>query len=187
YEVKPVDVRETGTGPNRKGYRRADLHGAWIRYLPRDIRDKGDSAGQPRRGDETDAATAATTRQAATGLTSNVAPVADVAATSPDAVTQKSGWGPCAGCGRRIMLASGNDRCPGCRQADADPAGCALCGEPFATGQKRIRLGRRAAHPDCAFFADDCPLCGEPVRADDAAIFDDGYVFHQPCFEGDQP
>lgn len=83
YEVKPVDVRETGTGPNRKGYRRADLHGAWVRYLPRDNRDKGDSAGQPRRGDKTDAATAATTRQAATGLTSNVAPVADVADTSP--------------------------------------------------------------------------------------------------------
>ena len=87
YEVKPTDVRETGTGPNRKGYRRADLHSAWVRYLPRDIRDKGDSAGQPRRGDESDSATAATTRQAATGFTCNVAAVADVAATPPESGT----------------------------------------------------------------------------------------------------
>lgn len=79
YGVKPVDVREPG-GSNRKGYRRDDLHQAWIRYLPRDSRDTGDIAGQPRRGDESDSATAATPRQAATHLTCEVAAVAAVAA-----------------------------------------------------------------------------------------------------------
>lgn len=56
YRVKPVDVREPGA-PNRKGYRRDDLYDVWTRYLSRDSRDTGDNAGQPRRGNETDAAT----------------------------------------------------------------------------------------------------------------------------------
>lgn len=56
YRVKPVDVREPG-GPNRKGYRRDDLYDVWTRYLSRDSRDTGDIPGQPRRGNETDAAT----------------------------------------------------------------------------------------------------------------------------------
>ena len=33
FDVKPRDVRENG-GPNRKGYRAADLHDPWTRYLP---------------------------------------------------------------------------------------------------------------------------------------------------------
>lgn len=49
YRVGPVDVREPG-GPNRKGYRRDDLYEVWTRYLSRDRRDTGDTAGQPRRG-----------------------------------------------------------------------------------------------------------------------------------------
>lgn len=56
YRVKPVDVREPG-GPNRKGYRRDDLYDVWTRYLSRDSRDTGDIPGQPRRGNESDAAT----------------------------------------------------------------------------------------------------------------------------------
>lgn len=83
YRVKPADVREPG-GPNRKGYRKDDLHDAWNRYLPRDSRDTGDIAGQPRRGDESDPATAATPRQAATPLSRDVTPVAAVADTCPD-------------------------------------------------------------------------------------------------------
>jgi hypothetical protein len=82
YRVKSADVREQG-GTNKKGYRRDDLHDAWSRYLARDSRDGGDIAGQPRRGDEPDTATAATPRQAATPLSWDVTPVAPVADTCP--------------------------------------------------------------------------------------------------------
>lgn len=99
YGVKPADVREPG-GPNKKGYRRDDLYEAWIRYLPRDTRDTSDIAAQPRRGDESDTATAATPRQAATGLTCEVTPVAPVAAT-------------CRVCGEPIDPAAGGVH-PGC-------------------------------------------------------------------------
>ena len=34
YGVKPADVRVAGVESNRKGYRRADLHDAWLRYVP---------------------------------------------------------------------------------------------------------------------------------------------------------
>jgi hypothetical protein len=46
YGVRSRDVRERGTGPQRKGYTADDRFGAWARYLHRDIRDIGDSAGQ---------------------------------------------------------------------------------------------------------------------------------------------
>jgi hypothetical protein len=45
YGVRPRDVREHGTGPQRKGYARADLYEPWARYVPRHPR-------QPRHGDE---------------------------------------------------------------------------------------------------------------------------------------
>jgi hypothetical protein len=70
YGVKSRDVREDGTGPNRKGYYRADLHTHWVRY----VRDKGDSAGQSRRGHVADEGDTC-----ATGATSDDADVADVA------------------------------------------------------------------------------------------------------------
>jgi hypothetical protein len=83
YRVRPVDVREPG-GANRKGYRHDDLYEHWNRYLSRDTRDTGDIPGQPRRGEETDSATAATPRQAATHLSRKVAPVAAVAEGCPE-------------------------------------------------------------------------------------------------------
>lgn len=94
YGAAPVDVREEG-GPNRKGYRRVDLHEAWSRYLPRDTGDNRDIAGQTRRGSNPVADETATSKPPATGLTCDVAPVADVAATPPETVTEPS----CLECG----------------------------------------------------------------------------------------
>lgn len=68
YNVKPRDVRETSAGPNRKGYDRADLYDAWTRYLPAFTDESGLVAD-----------TSATRPETATGLTSTVALVADVA------------------------------------------------------------------------------------------------------------
>jgi 5S rRNA maturation endonuclease (ribonuclease M5) len=69
YGVRSTDVREGG-GPNLKGYRREDLHEQWRRY----IRDKGDTAGEGRRGSVADEG-----EPSATGSTSEDADVADVA------------------------------------------------------------------------------------------------------------
>jgi Protein of unknown function (DUF3631) len=99
YQVRPRDVREHGTGPQRKGYTRADLYEPWARYVPRQPRQPrhGDeAAAQPGREPVADAepvaATSATEpgpvadvadRQlpSATGLSSQNADVADVAHT----------------------------------------------------------------------------------------------------------
>jgi hypothetical protein len=66
YGVRSKDVRETGTGPARKGYDRTDLNDAFARYLPGHVADVADASPAP--------------RQNATGLTCDVADVADVAA-----------------------------------------------------------------------------------------------------------
>jgi hypothetical protein len=79
YGIKPADVREVGDGPNLKGYKREDLHDAWTRYLVRDMRDGGDSAGQAVADSSAVADTSATDPESATGTTSNVAAVAAVA------------------------------------------------------------------------------------------------------------
>jgi hypothetical protein len=99
YQVRPRDVREHGTGPQRKGYTRADLYEAWARYVPRHPRHprQGDeTAAQPGREPVADTEPAAATsatgpgsvadvadRQSpsATGLRSQNADVADVAHT----------------------------------------------------------------------------------------------------------
>jgi Protein of unknown function (DUF3631) len=79
YGIKPTDVRETGDGPNLKGYKREDLHDAWTRYLVRDMRDVGDIAGQVVADRGAVADRSATTEESATGSSSNVAAVAPVA------------------------------------------------------------------------------------------------------------
>jgi Protein of unknown function (DUF3631) len=120
YQVESKNVREHGTGAPRKGYTRADLHDAWARYVPLPPLQPlppPEPAGQPRNGLVADrqppAATSATPPglvadvaerpdPSATGLTSHVADVADVAAT-PSA--NGNGWRydqpltPCAACG----------------------------------------------------------------------------------------
>jgi hypothetical protein len=79
YGVKPADVRETGDGPNLKGYKREDLHDAWTRYLVRDMRDGGDMAGQAVADSSAVADLSATGNKAATGTSSDVTDVAAVA------------------------------------------------------------------------------------------------------------
>jgi hypothetical protein len=147
YQVESKNVREHGGSP-RKGYARADLHDAWARYVPlhplRPLQ-PAETAGQPGNGDVADqqalSATSATSPGAvadvaaapdpsATGLTSDVAHVADVAA--PPA-TNGNGWRydqpltPCAACGvgtsnrdpsgRPLHLACAN----GAKAAGLDP------------------------------------------------------------------
>jgi hypothetical protein len=121
YQVRPRDVREHGTGPQRKGYTRADLYEPWARYVPRQPRQPrhdDEPAAQPGHKPVADgepaAATSATDpgrvadvadRQpaSATGLSSEHADVADVAhppgsngasgrATSPRRVAPGSVW-----------------------------------------------------------------------------------------------
>lgn len=101
YGITPKDVREDGTGPNRKGYTRAQFWDAWQRYLPakRDSRDKGDIAGQPRRGQIHVADGIRDNETSATALTSNVAGVAGVA----DIATETP---ECLDCGRRTEYLS---------------------------------------------------------------------------------
>jgi Protein of unknown function (DUF3631) len=80
YGVRSVDVRETGDGPNLKGYRAEDLEReAWSRYLVRDIRDVGDSPGQAVADRSAVADLSATWQSSATGTSSDVAAVAAVA------------------------------------------------------------------------------------------------------------
>lgn len=86
YGITPKDVREGG-GSNRKGYSREQFWDTWQRYLPatRDERDKGDMPGEPCRGQEPVADGIRDNETSATGMTSKVAPVADVADTGQQA------------------------------------------------------------------------------------------------------
>jgi Protein of unknown function (DUF3631) len=98
YQVESKNVRERGTGSPRKGYARADLHDAWARYVPLHPLHELQAlepAGQTGNGHVADllppsatsatgpgdvADVAATPNPSATGLTCDVAHVADVAA-----------------------------------------------------------------------------------------------------------
>jgi hypothetical protein len=119
YQVESKNVREHGTGAPRKGYARADLHDAWARYVPLHPLHElqpSEPAGQPGNGHVADqhrpSATSATGSghvadvaealiPSATGLTCDVADVADVAAPP---VSNDNGWrydqplAPCAVC-----------------------------------------------------------------------------------------
>jgi hypothetical protein len=117
YQVESKNVREQGTGAPRKGYARADLRDAWTRYVPLHPLQEPEPAGQLGNGHVADpqppSATSATSPghvadvaealiPSATGLTCDVAHVADV--TAPPA-TNGNGWRydqpltPCAACG----------------------------------------------------------------------------------------
>jgi hypothetical protein len=120
YQVESKNVREHGTGAPRKGYVRADLHDAWARYVPLHPLHElqpSEPAGHTGNGHVADrqapsatsatapgpvADVAATPNPSATALTSDVAPVAHVAA--PPA-TNGNGWRhdqplvPCGACG----------------------------------------------------------------------------------------
>jgi hypothetical protein len=119
YQVESKNIREHGTGAPRKGYARADLGDAWARYVPLHPLhplQPTEPAGQPGNGHVADpqppSATSATSPghvadvagaliPSATGLTCDVAHVADVAA--PPA-SNGNGWRydqplePCAAC-----------------------------------------------------------------------------------------
>jgi hypothetical protein len=120
YQVESKNIRERGTGAPRKGYVRADLQDAWARYVPLHPLhplQPPEPAGQPSNGHVADrqppSATSATSPghvadvaealiPSATGLTCDVAHVADVAA--PPA-SNGNGWRydqplvPCGACG----------------------------------------------------------------------------------------
>jgi hypothetical protein len=120
YQVESKNIREQGTGQPRKGYAQADLHDAWARYVPLHPLhplQPPEPAGHTGNGRVADpqppSATSATSPDhvadvaealipSATGLTCDVAHVADVAA--PPA-SNGNGWrydqpmAPCAACG----------------------------------------------------------------------------------------
>jgi hypothetical protein len=120
YQVESKNIREHGTGAPRKGYARADLQDAWARYVPLhplQALQPPEPASQTNNGHVADpqppSATSATSPghvadvaealiPSATGLTCDVAHVADVAA--PPA-SNGNGWrynqhlAPCAACG----------------------------------------------------------------------------------------
>jgi hypothetical protein len=119
YQVESKNIREHGTGAPRKGYVRADLHDAWARYVPLHPLHElqaSESAGQLGNGHVADqqrpSATSATDPRdvadvaderipSATGLTCDVAHVADVAV---PLASNGNGWRsdqpmtPCAVC-----------------------------------------------------------------------------------------
>jgi DNA-binding transcriptional ArsR family regulator len=120
YQVESRNIREHGTGAPRKGYVRADLQDAWARYVPLHplhALQPSEPAGQPGNGRVADllspsatsatgssdvADVAASPNPSATGLTCDVAHVADVAAPP---VSNGNGWRydqpmtPCTACG----------------------------------------------------------------------------------------
>jgi len=120
YQVESKNVREQGTGQPRKGYARADLQDAWARYVPlhplhplQEPEPTGETANGHVADPQSPSATSATSPAhvadvaderipSATGLTCDVAHVADVAA--PPA-SNGNGWrydqplNPCAVCG----------------------------------------------------------------------------------------
>jgi len=120
YQVESKNIREHGTGQPRKGYARADLQDAWARYVPLHplhALQALEPPGQTGNGHVADLQPASATSAtdpgdvadvaderilSATGLTCDVAHVADVAA--PPA-TNGNGWRhdqplvPCAACG----------------------------------------------------------------------------------------
>jgi hypothetical protein len=120
YQVESKNIREQGTGAPRKGYGRADLHDAWTRYVPLhplQPLQEAEPAGQTGNGHvaapQPPSATSATPPghvadvaepliPSATGLTCDVAHVADVAAPHG---ANGNGWRydqpltPCAACG----------------------------------------------------------------------------------------
>jgi hypothetical protein len=144
YQVESKNVRERGTGVPRKGYTRADLHDAWARYVPLpplQPLQPPEPAGQPRNEHVADrqppAATSATPPglvadvaerpdPSATGLTSHVADVADVAHTPS---SNGDGWrydqpmAPCAACGTGTT-----NRAPSGRPLHL------VCADPSTTG-----------------------------------------------------
>jgi hypothetical protein len=76
YGVRPRDVREHGTGPQRKGYARADLYEPWSRYLPRQARQPrqdDEPAAQPAREPVADREHSAATSATDPGLVADVA------------------------------------------------------------------------------------------------------------------
>jgi hypothetical protein len=97
YQVESKNVREQGTGQPRKGYARADLQDGWARYVPLHPLQPSEPAGQTGNGHVAEAPI-----PSATGLTCDVAHVADVA---PPPVSNGNGWRydqplvPCAVCG----------------------------------------------------------------------------------------
>jgi hypothetical protein len=119
YQVESKNIREHGTGAPRKGYARADLQDAWARYVPLHPLHElqpSEPAGQPGKGHVADLSTPSATsatgpgdvadvadgpNPSATGLTCDVAHVADVAALP---VSNGNGWRydqpvtPCAAC-----------------------------------------------------------------------------------------
>lgn len=122
YEVKSVTIRVGDKTP--KGYRAADLHDAWTRYVP-DSRNSATSATpqHPQVSEPTGVAddghvadTSATPDVAATEntpLTCNVADVADVAD------LREPGTGPCVRC-RQPTIRYGENGSPLCRDYTED-------------------------------------------------------------------
>jgi hypothetical protein len=131
YQVESKNIREHGTGAPRKGYVRADLQDAWARYVPLHplhALQPSDPAGQPGNGHVADLQPASATSAtgpgdvadvadgripSATGLTCDVAHVADVAA--PPA-SNGNGWrydqplAPCTACGTGTTNRAPSDR-----------------------------------------------------------------------------
>jgi hypothetical protein len=90
YSIRPKSVRETGTGPSRRGYNPADLTDAFTRYLPPTRHDEPGNDDQPGgddRSEQDHVVDVVDTNQASTTsitpLTSDVVDVVDVVDTPP--------------------------------------------------------------------------------------------------------